>query len=140
MVDRVLLGHLGGGEYGLKVSRPGFDVNVAEGAQLAFDSAFNNQIKVHMKVDFLGDPAVSTYVAFGKTFSAPPPIIYMDKQTAYGSLTPNEYEVNAANGRIVDYRSDYSQGMFRVSVTNSGMEVRRNAYRKMSLIVLDVEQ
>ncbi|WP_156905462.1 hypothetical protein [Maritalea myrionectae] len=140
MVDRVLLGDDGAGNFVFKVSRPSFDVNVAEGAELAFDASFNNQIKVHMKVSFLGNNSVSTYVPFNKTFILPPPVIYMDKQNAYSSLNPNECKSGAAIGRIVDYRSDYNQGLFRVSVTTTGMDIKRDAYTPMSLLILDVEQ
>lgn len=38
MVDRIIAGDLGGGNYGIKISKPGVDVNTAALSDLIFDS------------------------------------------------------------------------------------------------------
>ena len=75
MSDRVLLGALGGGDYGLRVSRPGYDVTDPALAkeQLAFDSRWTEVSNVWMAGSVVFTPSGTT-VSYGTTFAVPPPV------------------------------------------------------------------
>jgi len=49
MANRVVLGNIGGGVMGLKVSKPGYDVLTAKTEHLLYDNAFGS-LRVHMYV------------------------------------------------------------------------------------------
>lgn len=81
MVSRVVLGALPGGGYGLRVSRPGFDVlnSGLSGQQLSFDSRWPTSARLHMQGSIVCSPAgnITTYstVAFGIDFGVLPPVL-----------------------------------------------------------------
>lgn len=88
MTDRVVLGALPGGGYGLRVSLPGFDVKNANLApnQKAFDSEWTNTLKYHaigsvfLPVNTGGSPPV--VVSFPALSSPPPTLLF--KTTTVG--------------------------------------------------------
>lgn len=90
MTSRVLLGPLPSGAYGLRVSRPGFDVTnpALTGQQISFSSEWA-QAGIIFAKGSVSVPTGSfgyTSVAFGVTFSRPPPVIaYADRSSV---LTP----------------------------------------------------
>jgi hypothetical protein len=80
MVNRVVLGALPGGGYGLRTSKPGANVLDANlpANQVSFDSRWPNAARV-LKAGSISVPAnltANTYttLTFGKTFAAPPPV------------------------------------------------------------------
>lgn len=78
MVQRVVYGALPGGGYGLRVSRPGFDVlnPSLPPSQLSFDSGWDRTLKVFMSGSVAVPVATGAFqyttVNFGRTFSTPP--------------------------------------------------------------------
>lgn len=100
MGRRVVLGALPGGGYGLRVSRPGYDVlDPGLGPQqLAFDSRWPTAARVHMEGQIYCGPVsgISTYstVGFGLDFGTIPPVITLVNNGA--GWQPSDY--NYANG------------------------------------------
>jgi hypothetical protein len=92
MTNRVLLGPLGGGSFGLKVSRPGYDVlgSIAD-EQLAFDSRWIGAMRLKASGSFTGTGS-SQVVMFGVTLAAPPLLFLYYKQSgAYWSQSYNSF-------------------------------------------------
>ena len=90
MVNRVALGALPGGGYGLRVSRPAFDVlnTGLSGKQLAFDSRWPTAARVHLEGSITcgasGNLTTYSSVGFGTTFgSIPPVLVLMDDGTGW---------------------------------------------------------
>lgn len=74
MVNRVVFGALGGGQYGLRVSRPGYDVGSSLGIrQLAFDSRWLEGLSLFSH-GYVAGPS-PRYIYFGTTFSSPPIVL-----------------------------------------------------------------
>lgn len=83
MTNRVALGALPGGGFGLRVSRPGFNVldTGLTGQQLAFDSRWSFAARIHMEgtfsVDRAGSFGVYSNLSLGLDFGVPPPVLAM---------------------------------------------------------------
>lgn len=77
MANRVALGKLPDGSFGLRVSRPGADVldPSLPGNQLAFDSRWAASSRIHLRGTRTVPASGSVTVNFTKTFSAPPVVL-----------------------------------------------------------------
>lgn len=86
MVQGVQLGALSAGGYGLRVSRPGYDVSngLLRGKAMAFDSGWSNSTRVVLSgsvfVPQNSTPLTYTTAYFGQSFpEIPPVIIYVEE-------------------------------------------------------------
>lgn len=90
MANRVVHGALPGGGFGLRVSRPGYNVLDAglTGKQLAFDSRWGAAARLFLngKVTLSSVfPVAYHTVSFGATFASVPPVIIMQRLTSGAS-------------------------------------------------------
>ena len=104
MTNRVLIGPLpGGGQMGIRVSRPGYDALSAslQPKQVAFDSRWNRAGRVHMTGKVTGD----TTIYFGKTFAVCPlvHVVFVDNQGRQRNFSANigAGEVRTYTDRVV---------------------------------------
>lgn len=70
MVNRVLIGDFGGGDYRVRMSKPGFDVTAAlDPERLAFDSAWKDAAVVYAigSISYPGGSTAYVEVPFGET-------------------------------------------------------------------------
>lgn len=84
MVQRVLLGALGAGQFGLRVSRPGYDVSAGGtvGNKIAFDSAWSRALRIlkrgQVEATASGQgPAQYVNISFGETMPSPPVVFVL---------------------------------------------------------------
>lgn len=106
MTRRVILGDLPGGDYGLRVSKPGYDAlsTSLQPKQVSFDSRWTRSARVHMTGKVTGDSTVY----FGKTFSTPPLVyvVFTDSQgryrnySVYGQFSDGNLEVRTLRDRV----------------------------------------
>ncbi|MFT6659323.1 hypothetical protein [Maritalea sp.] len=89
MVDRVVLGILPGGGYGLRVSRPGFDANnpALVANQLAFDSSVYDAANLIGFGQLAGGQSVTL-----SGYAEPPYMLWVEKPVSYSSWAgPDRY-------------------------------------------------
>lgn len=141
MTDRVILGSLPGGGYGLRVSNPGFDVKSQSlnGRQLSFDSRYQKAPRVHMVITKPPNSAAQWFY-FGKTFAAPPPFLftYRDSYATYNT----DYKIFAANARAIwrDTRNESPFAAFQLgSYVNRIWLPAHDGVTSAQLIILDIE-
>jgi hypothetical protein len=80
MTKRALLGALGGGKFGLKVSKPGFDVTAPStiDKRLSFDSTVSKTMRVLMRNRLsVSSGSGKLVVNFGVTLSSLPIVFYL---------------------------------------------------------------
>lgn len=106
MTRRVILGALPGGDFGLRVSKPGYDAlsTSLQPKQLSFDSRWTRAARVHMTGTVTGNSTVF----FGKTFPSPPLVyvVFTDSQgryrnySVYGEFPDGNLEVRTLQDRV----------------------------------------
>jgi hypothetical protein len=97
MTNRTLIGDFGGGDYRIRMSKPGFDVTAAlDPERLAFDSAWKDGATVYK----IGTVARNTSVSFGETLPSIP-FVYYWKILAGSKIMTGVYATN--NSAFVAY-------------------------------------
>lgn len=78
MTNRTLIGDFGGGDYRIRMSKPGFDVTAAlDPERLAFDSAWKDGATVYK----IGTCVTNATVSFGETLPFIPFVYYWKIQS-----------------------------------------------------------
>lgn len=102
MVNRVLIGDYGGGTYGIRLSKPGFDVTTAlDPERLAFDSSWKDGAVIYRVGTAVtgGASAEGNYLPFGETLPAYPIVYfwYLRSSTVFQCSNENTTQVTVSN-------------------------------------------
>lgn len=123
MANRIILGNLGS-TYGLKVSKPGYDVTTAASQDLLFDSTNNNFFKsiITGTLSLAAGTTASTSITLGTTYASlmlmghltnvPDPYTDLSAPGLYQS-----YELKLSNTGVVTFTRTATISMAANSVT-----------------------
>ncbi|SFJ55157.1 hypothetical protein SAMN04515648_4562 [Phyllobacterium sp. CL33Tsu] len=112
MVNRVLIGDFGGGDYRIRMSKPGFDVTAAlEPERLAFDSTWKDSAIVYA-IGSVNVPNTSAYteVNFGETLPFVPLVYYWQYLSSTELIIG---DVTTTNTAYVTYYASVTQNYIR---------------------------
>jgi len=125
MVNRIIFGNLGS-TYGLKVSKPGYDVTTAASQDLLFDSSNNNFLKsiITGTLSLAAGTSTSTSVTLGTIYGSLMLMGHLTNSTGIGTDLvagppgiDQAYELKLSSAGVVTFTRYASVSMAANSVT-----------------------
>lgn len=116
MIPRVLIGHLGGGAYGLRCSLPGHDVLSAPSEKLSFDSAWPNLVKIRATGVVVAARNVLTDIFYADEGYTP----HFSARAFSGNVLYDDHAVGVAPGQ----GAPGAQGVWAMAAHRSNYQAR----------------